>query len=437
MSQTRFSAVQIDGGSAIVQYNDIHSTEGASVFVGGTGTPTISKNILHDNVQDGIFVGSTASPTINNNVIYGNPRYGINSSTGCIIFNNTIDENWTAINCDNESPTLFNNIISNHTLIGIRAVNGAAPVLFYNDFWNNVTNYFGTSPGIGDISLDPKFVDQTNRDYHLQSNSPCIDAGNPSSPLDPDGTRTDMGALFFNQIITISISVDIKPQSCPNPLNTKSKGVLPVAILGSQNLDVSSIDPGSVNLAGISPIRWSIDDVSSPVLNSQNACDCTNEGADGFDDLTLKFKTQDIVAAIGSVNNGEEIVLTIAAELFDGTLIEGEDCIIIKSKGFKNQKTLSPGSLENLSVLQNYPNPFNPSTQIEYSIPKSSQVVLKIYNISGQEIRVLVNEFQSPNTYLVSWDGRNQNQQLMPSGIYFAKILADSFNKTVRLVLVK
>ena len=129
--------------------------------------------------------------------------------------------------------------------------------------------------------------------------------------------------------------------------------------------------------------------------------------------------------------------LVTTAELFDGTLIEGEDCIIIKSMGGKNQKTISPGSLENLSVLQNYPNPFNPSTQIQYSIPKSSHVVLKIYNINGQEIKTLVNEVQSPNTYLVSWDGRNENRESMPSGIYFANILADFFNKTVRLVLIK
>jgi len=235
---------------------------------------------------------------------------------------------------------------------------------------------------------------------------------------------------------TITIAIDIKPQFCPNPLNTKSKGVLQVAILGSDELDVSSINPQSVSLAGVSPIRWGIEDVSTPIMERQDECDCTTDGADGFDDLTLKFKTQEIVAAIGSVNNGKEVVLTITAELFDGTLLEGEDCIIVKSKGKKNSKTISP-NFESLSVLQNYPNPFNPSTQIEYSIPKSSVVVLKIYNINGQEIRTLVDEFQSPNTYFVSWDGRNDNSESVPSGVYFANIVADSFNKTVRLALVK
>jgi len=156
-----------------------------------------------------------------------------------------------------------------------------------------------------------------------------------------------------------------------------------------------------------------------------------------YDNLIVTNPIPDPTIAIGSVTNGEEVVLTITAELFDGTPIEGEDYIIIKSKGFRNQKTISLGSLENPSVLQNYPNPFNPSTSIEYSIPKSSHVVLKIYNINGQEIRTLVEEFQSSNTYLISWNGRNENQQLMPSGIYFANIVAGSFTKTIRLILVK
>ncbi|MCH7680592.1 right-handed parallel beta-helix repeat-containing protein [candidate division KSB1 bacterium] len=429
-------------GSPTIKDNVIRNTVHEGIQV-SSGSPLIEGNTIYNNIT-GIVI-DPSSPIIQNNIIYDNSSRGIESrntdTIGAIpiIINNTIDNNGANnINCDNSSPIIKNNIIINCTGdAGIRATSGANPINTYNNVWNNSINYWshgGTSQaGIGSISDDPLFVPDT---YNLSENSPCIDAGDPASQLDPDGTRNDMGALFFNQIITIPISLDIKPQSCPNPLNTKSKGVLPVAILGSDELDVSSINPQSVSLAGVSPIRWGIEDVSTPIMERQDECDCTTDGADGFDDLTLKFKTQEIVAAIGSVNNGKEVVLTITAELFDGTLLEGEDCIIVKSKGKKNSKTISP-NFESLSVLQNYPNPFNPSTQIEYSIPKSSLVVLKIYNINGQEIRTLVDEFQSPNTYLVSWDGRNDNSESVPSGVYFANILAESFSKTVRLVLVK
>lgn len=55
-------------------------------------------------------------------------------------------------------------------------------------------------PGIGNINDTPMFVNATIDDYHLSYGSPCIDAGDPASPPDPDGTRADMGALYFDQV---------------------------------------------------------------------------------------------------------------------------------------------------------------------------------------------------------------------------------------------
>lgn len=135
-----------------------------------------------------------------------------------------------------------------------------------------------------------------------------------------------------------SILLDIKPQACPNPLNVKSKGVLPVAVLGSEDFDVSTIDLESITLAGVAPIRSDVGDVSTPVLDKQDECDCTTEGEDGFDDLTLKFDIQEIVAALGEVTDGEELILTLTGELLDGTSLEGEDCVVVLSKGGKGKK---------------------------------------------------------------------------------------------------
>lgn len=132
--------------------------------------------------------------------------------------------------------------------------------------------------------------------------------------------------------LEIEVELDIKPQSCPNPLNTTSRGVLPVAVLGTANFDVNDIDISTVQLEGVSPDRSDIEDVATPVSNGQDDCDCTSDGADGFDDLTLKFDTQEIVAALGSVNDGDEVVLTLTGQLNDGTPIEGKDCVIIKKK---------------------------------------------------------------------------------------------------------
>ena len=73
----------------------------------------------------------------------------------------------------------------------------------------------------------------------------------------------------------------------------------------------------------------SIEDVSAPYMDAEE-CGCTTEGPDGFDDLTLKFETQDIVALLGTVEFGDVITLTITGSMLDGTPFEAHDCIVIR-----------------------------------------------------------------------------------------------------------
>ncbi len=133
---------------------------------------------------------------------------------------------------------------------------------------------------------------------------------------------------------SIQVAIDIKPGSCPNPVNVKSKGVVAVAILGTETFDVDEIDIASIRLEGVAPIRSNYEDVGTAVVDGEE-CECTTEGADGYMDLTLKFDTQSIVAAIGEVNHGDELRLALSGVLleeFGGTPIEGVDCIVIRGK---------------------------------------------------------------------------------------------------------
>jgi len=132
------------------------------------------------------------------------------------------------------------------------------------------------------------------------------------------------------------VPVDIKPQSCPNPLNVKAKGVLPVAILGTADFDVTQVDVTTVLLEGVSPLRWELEDVATPFepFIGKEACDqCTTEGPDGYLDLTLKFDTQEIVSALGDVSDGDCVVLHLTGNLLDGMPIVGEDVVLILKKG--------------------------------------------------------------------------------------------------------
>lgn len=100
---------------------------------------------------------------------------------------------------------------------------------------------------------------------------------------------------------------------------------------------------------------------------------------------------------------------------------------------------VSPSSITQLTELvndfnlsQNYPNPFNPSTKINFSIPNSSVVVLKIYDGMGKEVETLVNEKLNSGVYNVDW-----NASGFTSGIYYYKIQTADFIQTKKMLLIK
>ena len=84
------------------------------------------------------------------------------------------------------------------------------------------------------------------------------------------------------------------------------------------------------------------------------------------------------------------------------------------------------------AISQNYPNPFNPSTIINYEVPKSGLVKIKIYDILGREASTLVSEEKSPGRYKVKFDGSN-----FASGLYFYRITSNSFIAKKKMLLLK
>ena len=83
-------------------------------------------------------------------------------------------------------------------------------------------------------------------------------------------------------------------------------------------------------------------------------------------------------------------------------------------------------------LLQNYPNPFNPATTINFSIPVSARVTLKIFDVLGREVKTLVDKEMNPGNYSVHWNAGN-----FASGIYLYRLKADNYMQTRKLVLLK
>ncbi len=122
--------------------------------------------------------------------------------------------------------------------------------------------------------------------------------------------------------------------------------------------------------------------------------------------------------------------------------VENEEKIISNQSDVQLYKTevIEPG---NYVLSQNYPNPFNPATTISYTIAEAGSVTLKVYNIIGVEVAVLVDEYQAPGNYQVEFiagggsafsDGSNRN---LPSGVYFYRLESGDYSRTMKMNLMK
>ena len=119
--------------------------------------------------------------------------------------------------------------------------------------------------------------------------------------------------------------------------------------------------------------------------------------------------------------------------IFTSNALSSPDTLTISVKGATLTSVINkPDIPSSFLIGQNYPNPFNPSTRIEYNIPRSTFVSLKVYDILGREVAHLVNEVKQPGRYSIQFDGAN-----LPSGIYFYSITTKDFKQVKKMVMLK
>ncbi len=92
---------------------------------------------------------------------------------------------------------------------------------------------------------------------------------------------------------------------------------------------------------------------------------------------------------------------------------------------------------ESYSLSQNYPNPFNANTQITFALPKAGRTSLEIFNILGQKVNTLVDEYMTAGFRVVNWDGRDGSGKDVPSGIYFYRLRSEGFLQTKKMLMIK
>jgi hypothetical protein len=259
------------------------------------------------------------------------------------------------------------------------------------------------------------------------------------------------------QVVKVGFWLDIKPTSCPNPLNYGFGGAnVPMAILGCEGFDVRNIDVSSILVEGtIEPLKWGYEDVTRPIDERDDPCDCTTEGPDGYTDLTFKVSREELIivleAKYGELENGDIVEVTVTADYCPGTSVteggncltlSGRDCMIIRGvnsvAGPMSHKSKAGLSLPKIFGLgQNKPNPLPGNTTILYQIPKTTDVTLSVYDATGRLVRLLVGEKMKPGYYSVVWDATDGRKRPVANGVYFYTMKAGDFSATRQMILMR
>jgi hypothetical protein len=342
---------------------------------------------------------------------------------GCnpIIRSTTIFRNSTSgmgggvYNWGQASPTLVNCILWRNCPDQFYSYQGS-PQVMYSDIMHG---YVGT----GNINVYPAFIDTTHNDFRLQWGSPCIDAGDPN-PIynDPDSTRADMGAWYYDQSMPVRILLTPYNQ----PIQIPATG-------GSFQYAIQATNIATATL--IVPIWCDVTlpsgGVYGPVQGPLNSS--LNSGQ-----TISRIRTQAVPAsAPPGVYHYNAYAVTAGDTSFDSfTFIKlgaggwgpeagnwtntGED---FGSEAITQNEDNHPSSF----ILHPcYPNPFNSSVAISFQLLAASEVELKIYDISGREVAALGTGRWALGEHSVVWDANG-----MPSGIYFVRLTANSVQKVV------
>ena len=368
------------------------------------GTAYIEHNLICDNIYDG-FSPYLGTVYLTNNTIVDNGRDGYTDWSG------------------GGYVQIQNNIFANNGRYGIFKHLNTPVYISYNDVWNNAEGayYQGYSgpyqpfipnPGTGEIAADPLFAGGTPYCYHLtwanfptpdSTMSPCIDVGNPNSPLDPDLTRADMGAYYFNQTV-YNVNVSLTPSALPIQIPYSAGGSF------DYNVEIASNEAFAVNFD-----VWI--KVSPPERLVTGPVDMTLGGGASIS----RDRTQNVPASVLPIGN-------YSYEIFVGSY----PFPVWDSDNFTFEIIPGMDRVEGKAHLGIKPNPFNPSTAISYQLTADSYVKLAVYDVTGREVALLAEGYKAAGVYETVF-----NASHLSSGIYFARLITGDITQTQKIMLVK
>jgi len=331
------------------------------IKIAQAGTTKLFNNLIINSGYIGIDNFIISNVTVNNNYIVGKP-----GSDGIKVLSNS---------------ELRNNVVTNAGS-GFSKYGTMEPVVQYNDSWNNTINYNGITPDTTNLSVDPMVInDDTTKgelDFHLQKYSPLIDGGDPTI-LDRDGSRSDIGLYGGPYGWTYTYN-DLAPRPPHNVTAIVEEGF--VKLTWNKNTE-----------ADFSHYRIYRDTVTIVIYDSSKIVGETPDTV-FYDNLP-------------PVNGEKSFYYLITAFDNQGNQSYPSEEIVVLVTGMSEHP---PKGYDGYRLLSNYPNPFNPSTVIPYRLKEGGYVKLYVYDVKGELVRVLVNQWQGKGYYEVMFHPNSEER---------------------------
>jgi hypothetical protein len=337
--------------------------------------PVITNNFIYVKYSTGINLKPSDSTKIFNNLIYNVGYAGIDSYADMklLLYNNYIQGQSSAFGVKiGANGEVKNNVVTNSGS-GMGRYGTQDPLVQFNDAWLNNINYDGITQDSTNLSVNPMIVNddttQGDLDFHLQAYSPLIDAGDPTI-LDRDGSRSDIG-LYGGPYGWTYTYQDLAPRPPHNVTAAIEDGF--VKLTWNKNTE-----------ADFSHYRIYRDTVTIVI----------------YDSTKMIGETPDTVFYDNLPPTNRETRYYYVITAFDnqGNQSYPSEEINVLVTGLGEQP---PIGYDGYRLLSNYPNPFNPSTVIPYRLKERGHVRLSIYDLKGELVRVLVNEWQERGYYEV------------------------------------
>jgi len=393
------------------------TTDGVGVY--GIGEVYISDNIL---IESGcIYTGETTNASVYNNLIIdGNfsrsmKLLGSGAAWNNIIYNSyavELGENFD-LYCNNTfignidgyvfsnlsfQAEVRNNILyTNHETFCY--MNQSQYPLFRNNWLSHDISSIITDGGGNIVGDDPGLTDPANGDFSLAEGSPCIDAG-----------------------VSDSLWFDFDGQNYFRIADGDGDGVA--------EIDIGAWERASSYRGCLEGYVFREDGVTPLDIVKLNLSNCLPEWSDSTGYFRFDCGPGEFTLTADHFYYDAQTVGTY-------TVTPGE--MVFVEVTMTGNAVETPEELLQPYILQsrNYPNPFNPTTTISFSIPQDSHVELSVYNIRGQLVKRLVNEPLEAGEHQVVWDGRNEQDRTVGSGVYFYRVSAGNRSRVCKMMLLK